>query len=39
MPNEHFTELLEFCYKVPYLTIEEGKYTYMKNRHKKTKYI
>uniref|UniRef100_A0A8W8KM51 POU domain protein n=1 Tax=Magallana gigas TaxID=29159 RepID=A0A8W8KM51_MAGGI len=24
MPNEHFTELLEFCYKVPYLTIEEG---------------
>ncbi|XP_052673121.1 uncharacterized protein LOC128155456 [Crassostrea angulata] len=24
MPNEHFTELLEFCYTVPFLTIEEG---------------
>lgn len=32
LPNEHFTELLEFCYTVPFLTIEEGKYTCIKSR-------
>lgn len=24
LPNEHFTELLEFCYKDPFILIEEG---------------
>lgn len=30
MPNEHFTELLEFCYTVPFLTTEKGKCAYIK---------
>lgn len=25
LPNEHFTELLEFCYTDPWILIEEGK--------------
>lgn len=33
MPNQHFTELLEFCNTVPALMIQKGKYKYIKNRH------
>lgn len=33
MPNENFTELLEFCYTDPVLTIEKGKYAYIKSIH------
>lgn len=25
LPNEHFTQLLEFCYTEPWILIEEGK--------------
>lgn len=29
LPNENITELLEFCYKYPFILIQEGKCTVM----------